>query len=169
MNRNMLVIVALTLLAALATGVALATPPFGLTSQLLVRGGATELRIQDQEQRLKLQAKEPTDLAIVKATLAAPVPATPTTPAVPGGSTGWHGHPGPSLVVVLSGTLTMYEPEGKKCIAQTFGRGQAFAHPADVHNFVNTGTDAVEFYVVYFVPAGAAPLLRDEVAQPQCP
>jgi hypothetical protein len=28
----------------------------------------------------------------------------------PGGSTGWHGHPDPSMVVVKSGPVTMYVP-----------------------------------------------------------
>ena len=168
MNRARFALVGLALIVALGAGAAFATPPFGLSSQLLARGTAADLHLYDKDLRLNLHAKEPTDVAIVKATLTAPVPATETQPAIPGGSTGWHGHPGASLVVVTKGTLTMREPGGKKCSAETFGPGQTFAHPEDVHNFVNTGTDAVEFYVVYFVPAGASPLLRDEPVPAEC-
>jgi hypothetical protein len=50
--------------------------------------------------------------------------------------------------------------------ASTFGPGEAFVHPPSVHNFVNTGEVKAEFYVEYFVPAGAAPLLSDEPAPP---
>ena len=166
MRNTTLTIIALALVVALGAGAALATPPFGLTSQLLGRGTADGFRVQDKSQRLQLHAMDPTDIAVVKATLAAPAPAT-TTPAVPAGSTGWPGHPGPSLVVVSKGMLTMYERRGRKCHAETFAPGQSFVHPDDMHDFVNTGTDTVEFYVVYFAPAGVS-LLRDEPAPPEC-
>src|SRR3954467_534049 len=91
----------LIILAAVApptAGIALATPPSGLTSELLARGAAGTLRVHDDSTGLKLHARRPTDVALVRARLE------------PGGTTGWHGHPGPSLVVVKSGTLTMIEP-----------------------------------------------------------
>jgi hypothetical protein len=170
MRRRTAILIALGATAApVAVGVALATPPSGLTSELLARGAAGEFRIHEKGTRLRMDARKPTDLALVKATLA------------PGGSTGWHGHPGPSMVVVKSGTVTMYEPahdheadedddddRRRGCAVQSFGPGQAFVHPASVHNFVNESSATAEFYVAYFVPAGAAPLLRDEPVPPQC-
>jgi hypothetical protein len=171
MGKRTAILIALgAVVAPLAVGVALATPPSGLTSQLLSRGAAGEFRIHDKSMRLRIDAREETDVAVVRATLAS------------GGFTGWHGHPGPSIVIVRSGTLTMYAPahdreadEGDDddetrdgCAVQSFGPGQAFVHPPSVHNFVNTGTGPVEFDVVYFVPAGATPLLRDEPAPPEC-
>jgi hypothetical protein len=170
MRKRTAILIALGATAApVAVGVALATPPSGLTSELLARGAAGEFRIHDKSTRLRMDARKPTDLALVKATLA------------PGGSTGWHGHPGPSMVVVKSGTVTMHEPapdheadedddddRRRGCAVQSFGPGQAFVHPASVHTFVNESSATAEFYVVYFVPAGAAPLLRDEPVPPQC-
>jgi hypothetical protein len=174
MRKRTAILIALAAVAApVAVGGALATPPSGLTSELLARGAAGEFRIHDENMRLHMGARRPTDVAIVQATLA------------PGGSTGWHGHPGPSLVIVKSGTVTMYEParhhkgdhdddddrDGDRrrgCAVQSFGPGQAFVHPPSVHNFVNTGQDTAEFYVEYFVPAGTTPLLRDEPAPPEC-
>jgi hypothetical protein len=153
-----------------AVGVALAKPPSGLTSQLLARGAAGEFRIHEKSMGLRMDARKATDVALVGATLD------------PGGSTGWHGHPGPSIVIVKSGTVTMYEPAHHKkahedddgrehrqgCAVQSFGPGQAFLHSASVHNFVNSGQGTAEFYVTYLVPADAAPLLRDEPAPPEC-
>jgi quercetin dioxygenase-like cupin family protein len=55
----------------------------------------------------------------------------------PGGYTGWHGHPGPSIVIVKSGTLTLIEQHRDACVEHSFGPGKAFVHPEDRHNFVN--------------------------------
>lgn len=167
-NRTALTVIALASLATLAAGVALATPPMGLTSELLARGAGGELRIHDKSMGLRLDAKRATDIAVVRATLA------------PGGSTGWHGHPGPSIVVVKTGIVTMHEPRGHRhdddahgsrhagrCSVHAFGPGKAFVHPEDVHNFVNDTAEPAEFYVVYLVPAGAAPLLNDVPAPPE--
>lgn len=169
-NRTALTVIVLTSLASLVAGVALATTPVGLTSELLARGAGGEFRIHDKSMGLQLDAKRATDIAVVRATLA------------PGGSTGWHGHPGPSIVVVKTGTVTMYEPRGHRhgddydahgsrhagrCSVQAFGPGKAFVHPEDVHNFVNHTAEPAEFYVVYLVPAGAAPLLNDVPTPPK--
>jgi hypothetical protein len=174
MRKRTVTVIALAALAPILAGVALATPPSGLTSELLARGAAGEFRIHDESMGLKLRARSATDVALVRATLA------------PGGSTGWHGHPGPSIVVVKTGTVTMYEPSGRhdhgsdddhaygsrhgnRCSVQAFGPGQAFVHPEHVHNFVNHTSQPAEFYVVYLVPAGAAPLLNDVATPPwQC-
>jgi quercetin dioxygenase-like cupin family protein len=140
-------------LALPVAGIALATPPSGLTSELLARGAAGEFRIHDEN--VTMHARHPTDVAVVKATLQ------------PGGTTGWHAHPGPSIVVVKSGAITMSEPgRHGRCDVRTFGPGSAFVHPKHVHDFVNKTTGVVEFYVVYMVPAGAAPLLTDVPTAP---
>jgi hypothetical protein len=175
MRKRTAILIALAAVAAsVAVGGALATPPSGLTSQLLARGAAGEFRIHDKNLRLHMSAKRPTDIAIVQATLA------------PRGSTGWHEHAAQSKVIVKSGTVTMYEPtrhddgdhdydddrdrdHRRGCAVQTIGPGQAFVHPSSVHNFVNTGQDTAEFYVVYFVPSGTTSLLRDAPAPPECP
>jgi hypothetical protein len=163
-SRALMAVGLAAVVAPVTVGAALATPPSGLTSEPLARGAAGAFRIH--EERLRVDAREATDVAIVRATLDE------------GGSTGWHGHPGPSMVIVKSGTVTMYEPvrhhdrgRGRHggCAVRSFGPGQAFVHPSSVHNFVNSGPGKAEFLVVYFVPAGAAPLLRDEPAPRNCP
>jgi hypothetical protein len=166
MNTKAMTIGAGTLLVlAVGPGAALALttptpaqtdpPPPAVVSELLARGAAGAFRINDTGSGVRLQATQPTDLALVKATLA------------PGRSTGWHGHTGPSLVIVTSGTLKMVEPAhrrhgphsrtGWRCTTEAFVAGQAFAHPSHVHNFINDTADPVVFHIAYLVPAGASP------------
>jgi len=73
----------------------------------------------------------------------------------PHSSTGWHSHPGKTLVVVQSGTFTVYHDN---CHAMTYGPGQSFVElPSSIHVGRNeTGSD-VQLGVVYFdVPIGGA-------------
>jgi quercetin dioxygenase-like cupin family protein len=82
----------------------------------------------------------------------------------PGGSSGWHTHPGPEVAIVKSGTLTLYDGMDSRCRSQTFTAGQAVARQGHVHLGKNTGKEAVEIVVAYFnVPPGgpaAAPAER---------
>ena len=81
----------------------------------------------------------------------------------PNSSTGWHTHPGKTLVTVKSGTFTVYHAQD--CEPRVYGPGDAFVElPSTVHVGRNeTGTD-VELGVVFFgVPIGGSP----RVDQPQ--
>src|SRR6476620_10183743 len=102
MRKRTATLILLGAVAAPTAGVALATPSSGLTSELLARGSAGTFRVHDESVGLKLRARRSTDIAVVRAQLEK------------GGTTGWHRHPGPSLVVVKSGTLTMVEPSGHR-------------------------------------------------------
>ncbi len=59
----------------------------------------------------------------------------------PGGSSGWHSHPGGAIIVVKTGTLTVYRSVGSQCQASTYSAGQAFIErPGEVDDVLNTGT-----------------------------
>jgi quercetin dioxygenase-like cupin family protein len=79
----------------------------------------------------------------------------------PGGQTGWHSHPGPALVVVESGELTLYRAHDPTCRAHPYGPGEAFLDPGrgNVHIGRNLSSDEnVLLYVTYFdVPSGGSP------------
>ena len=51
----------------------------------------------------------------------------------PGGTTGWHTHPGPSFVIVTAGTVTEYEADGSKCEKHVYSVGDSFVDPGDGH------------------------------------
>jgi hypothetical protein len=42
----------------------------------------------------------------------------------PGGSSGWHTHPGPSLITVKQGTATFYDGDDPDCAPQVYTVGQ---------------------------------------------
>lgn len=171
MRKQLFALLALSVLSVIGVSAALATMGSGLSATPLARGAGGELRINAENFRFKLRAKDSTDVALVNAKLA------------PGGYTGWHGHAGPSLVVVKTGQLTMYSPKrwswshkGPRCEVSVHNAGTTFVHAEGAHNFVNTGRDAngaaveTEFYIVYFVPAGVSPAAIDVTPAPAgCP
>ena len=80
----------------------------------------------------------------------------------PHSSTGWHSHPGKTLVTVQSGTFTVYHDN---CHAMTYGPGDAFVElPSSVHIGRNETGGTVQLGVVFFdVPIGGSP----RIDQPQ--
>ena len=74
----------------------------------------------------------------------------------PGQSTGWHSHPGPSIVFVVAGTITNYTSDRPHCAGVSYGAGSSFVDQGgtDVHILVNNGTVAAETIAVQFIPSG---------------
>jgi quercetin dioxygenase-like cupin family protein len=74
---------------------------------------------------------------------------------VPGGSFGWHTHPGPVLVAVAAGTLTLYESHHGKCSKHKVGPGEGFIEAGDhVHNARNEGSEPVRLYATFLARKG---------------
>ena len=75
----------------------------------------------------------------------------------PGGQSGWHSHPGPVFIQVVSGTMTFYESTDRQCrpIVRTAGQGYLdvgeYAHIAR-----NETSSPATNVVTYFAPPGAA-------------
>jgi len=126
------------------SGVVLAThQSSGLTSIVQARGS------WDRDERtaflaaLSTQGKASSaDVAVVKASL------------TPDGYTFWHGHPGPSVVIVTAGEITVLEPTPNGgCQSRTYGPGDAFFHGTENHDFRNEGSVTAAFTITYFVTA----------------
>lgn len=78
----------------------------------------------------------------------------------PGGTTGWHTHPGPEIVLVTRGTLTFRRSDGVRCVTEEVSSGQAFlgAAAGELHAAHNAGSEPVEFLATFFnVPNGGPP------------
>lgn len=136
--------------AAVYGGIALATPPSGLTNTPLARG--TNL----SHGTIPLQVG--TDVAMAQITVN------------PNGSAGWHSHPGGAIVVVKAGTLTVYTAVGNQCQVTTYSAGQAFIErPGEVDQVINTGTIPYVLFVTFpRVPQGESPR-TDEPDPGTCP
>lgn len=124
------------LASALYGGIALATPPSGLTNVPLARGN------NESDGTIPLQAG--TDVAMAQITVQ------------PGGSSGWHSHPGGAIVVVKDGAVTVYRSIGSHCQTSTYGPGQAFIERhGEVDQVVDTGTAPYVLFVTFpRVPQG---------------
>lgn len=87
----------------------------------------------------------------------------------PGGTSGWHTHPGPELLVVKSGTLTFYQGDDRTCEPVRYSAGQAFVWSGALHQGRNEGPEPVEVVVTSLnVPQGS-PVREDGAAPAQCP
>jgi quercetin dioxygenase-like cupin family protein len=85
-----------------------------------------------------------------------------------GQSTLWHTHPGPNIVLVVGGSLTLTD---NHCDVTTYGDGQGFATGLDVHLAV-AGAEGADFYSLYFLPADATvlrtPAAGESASPPNC-
>ena len=101
--RGAALLVGLVVLAVGAT--ALATPIVGVQGTNL--GVATfesiEAKTLSADWQARIDTKGATDVYVVENKIA------------PGGTFGWHSHPGPSIVVVKSGELTLYRGDDPTC------------------------------------------------------
>ncbi|MEV0096140.1 cupin domain-containing protein [Streptomyces sp. NPDC050738] len=131
----------------LVPSAAVATPGTGVSATVLAKGTS--------EGALKLKTKGATDVVVRTITIA------------PGGSTGWHYHPGQVIAVVQSGTLTRTLDD---CSVETTPAGKSFVEPAGgrhIHVGRNLGSDPVVLYVTYLLPEGA-PISVDADAPAGC-
>jgi quercetin dioxygenase-like cupin family protein len=88
----------------------------------------------------------------------------------PGGSSGWHSHPGGAIIVVKQGTLTVHSTLGSRCETETYSAGQAFIErPGEVDQVVNMGTIPYILFVTFpRVPQGDS-ARTDEPSSENCP
>ena len=147
--RKMLAVVILGVVPVVAVGAAIATPPLFFTGTPIARGttpGQFKIKLQD--------SSSPADAAIVQVTQAV------------GGHSGWHAHPGPAVVIVKSGELTIQQ--AKDCSTATYTAGQVAVEPAGhVHIARNTGTTTLELWITFLdVPVGGNP--RIDEPDPAC-
>jgi hypothetical protein len=128
-------------------GAAWATPGLMFNSETLARSLFDNIDVKSNSDllKVKIETKGSADVYIVRNT----VP--------PGGYSGWHTHPGPSIVSVKSGTATVYDGNDPNCTPHTYVAGTGFIDQGDghVHMVRNEGT--VDLIVVAFqiIPAGA--------------
>jgi quercetin dioxygenase-like cupin family protein len=152
------VLAALVISAALA-GLVIATPASGVTSTTIASAnldGEVNLNIKTGDWKLKLRTKNATDVSVVENRVA------------PGGTFGWHSHPGPSLIIVKAGTITFYRADDPTCSPDVYTAGQALIDPGNaVHVGVNEGSTDVVVVVTRLVPDGAATRI-DEAGPATC-
>jgi hypothetical protein len=94
----------------------------------------------------------------------------------PGGTSGWHSHPGPSLITITMGAVTAYHADDPSCIPHVYGPnaplGPTLVDQGGDHAHVirnETGSEARSITVQLIPPLGPTGR-RIDVPQPlNCP
>src|SRR5215203_3557594 len=124
-------------LLALVVGAALATTPKGVTPTPLTR--ATLGKFEAENKGIEVESQSTSaDFALAKVVIE------------PGGTTGWHHHPGVALVSVNSGAVTEYD---KNCHKSVYKAGEGFVESnGAVHVVGNRGKANAVLYVTFIAP-----------------
>lgn len=88
-----------------------------------------------------------------------------------GGTTGWHTHPGHSLVTVTAGAITNYDSDDPTCTGKVYTKGMTFVdHGGDhAHLIRNEGFVEASTTAVQLIPAGATRRIDNLEGNPACP
>ena len=89
----------------------------------------------------------------------------------PGGSTGWHSHPGHSLIIVTAGTVSDYEGDDPTCTPHVYTAGMSFVDHGGSHVHIirnECTTDVAQTIAVQLIPSGQ-PRRIDAPAPGNCP
>jgi quercetin dioxygenase-like cupin family protein len=119
-----------------------------------------KIKVNSVQRAITCTPENPCDTAFQQATVQ------------PGGSSGWHTHPGATFVAVGQGEGTIYRVVGSDCPGEKIGVGTGFAQmPAELHMVRNEGTVPFVVYTLYVLPRGT-PNTAIRIDQPQpaaCP
>ena len=166
LRRTVLVLIALAALLGALVGNALGTPASGFTVET-ARGPLVDRPLDFSMEfengdtaEVEVRTKGPIEIAYQRIKID------------PGGTLGWHSHPGPTIVTVLSGTLSFYHAE--HCTEEIeYQSGESFSNlPHEIHLARNEGTTDVVLYASYFVRKTTPPValrIDQPLPAPGCP
>jgi quercetin dioxygenase-like cupin family protein len=159
-NNHSIAVAGALCASALAAGPVSATPATGFTAVQQIRGAYGELDVQGEKTGkwdVKLTTKDTSDVWVVRNSIAA------------GGQSGWHRHPGPSLITVTIGEITAYDSTDPLCSPTVYRAGEGFVDHGDhAHLLRNETTAAAETVAVQFLPAGAMRRIDVDPAPNNC-
>ena len=147
-KRVLVRILGVAAFGAIATGIAWATPPSGVSTVMLNAGPAflpdgVKLKSIADGHHVEFKIWGDSDVYVVENTI------------VPGGHTGWHQHPGVSVISVKSGVATEYHPDAPT-VGHVYAAGSAFAEDAgEPHLIRNEGTTNLVLVAFQVIPRGA--------------
>jgi quercetin dioxygenase-like cupin family protein len=137
--------------AALVVVPARATPSSGVTTTILTKSLFDEIHVKARAHtadlwKAQLKTHGQSDVYVVDNKFP------------PGASTGWHSHPGPSLILVVTGTVTNYPGDDPSCPPHTYSAGAGFLDPGGghVHMLRNETGAPAETIAVQLLPKDAA-------------
>jgi hypothetical protein len=163
MRRINLIVCAIVVVATAFAGRVMATPGNGFSSTTIALGTYDEIDVRNKTLpavfwQSSLRTHGLSDLYVQSNVW------------IPGGTTGWHTHPGHSLITVTAGAITVYEADDPSCTPRVYtaGMGVVDAGGDHVHVIRNEGTEEARTITVQLIPAAAARRI-DAPAPGNCP
>jgi quercetin dioxygenase-like cupin family protein len=142
-------------LTAIGASMAAASAPSGVVPTILARGTFDAFKVMsypDNGGLFKAEAKSAIDMVVRRHEYAV------------GATTGWHAHPYPVFITVISGTVTFYSSDDPTCTPTVVSAGQGYVDSGKGHIGRNeSGEPAVDVSVI-LAPVGAA--FRSELPAP---
>ncbi|MFL5778712.1 MAG: cupin domain-containing protein [Chloroflexota bacterium] len=160
-RARFLVAVATAALALMAIGgaMAAASAPSGVVPTILARGTFEPFKVLSYPEAgglFKAEAKAPIDMVVRRHEYAV------------GATTGWHAHPYPVFITVISGTVTFYSSGDPTCTPIVVSAGQGYVDSGKGHIGRNeSGAPAVDVSVI-MAPVGAAFRAELPAPNPNC-
>ena len=163
MNRKTKVLLGSALAASITVGLAVATPTIGAFYNVILSTGTAERDIHTQAHLVIPGMDE--DFSAVVATDGASNIIQQEVKFSPGGTTGWHTHPGIVILTLAadSGPVDWYD---SRCGKTVYNAGDSWTEGTKLHDVVNGGSTDVHFLVTYIVAKGVNK--RTDEAAPRC-
>ena len=161
LSAHKLAFIIIAVAVTTATGAMLLTPGTGVSSTTPTRASFVEptdikFKVGDGKQEV-IHVPNAAQTVMHKITIKPAV----DNGGIPG-STGWHSHPGPVVVLIESGVMTFYDDD---CSVRTYTAGQAFIDSGQGHAHAarnEGGVDLVLAATYFDVPVGGA--FRNDVS-----
>jgi quercetin dioxygenase-like cupin family protein len=170
-TRLIWALVAVVLGVAVYAGDVTATPSKGLATTILAKATIGDLSLSSHATTSEPGSPRPTGIWLTMIrTLGLSDVYVVDNKIPPGGDTGWHSHPGPSLVFVVAGTVTNYASDDGNCAPHVYTAGSSFVDAGgdDVHMIRNESALPAETIAVQFIPSTATRRI-DKPAPSNCP
>lgn len=133
--------------AAVTAGAVLATPGSGFTAVQQFKGVFDEIStgLHVPGHKVKIDTKGVSDIYVTRNAIDV------------GGQSGWHTHPGPSLIIVTQGEIMAYEGDDPTCTGTLYTVGEGFVDEGGghVHLLRNESEAPAETVAIQFLPKDA--------------
>ena len=162
MQRNRTLVAAIlsaTVLVGTVVTVAIASPASGVTPTILARTTFDAFKVQSNAAGgglYKAESKDPIDMVVRQHVYVA------------GASTGWHAHPFPVFINVISGQLTFYEYDDPTCSPHVVSAGQGYVDTGHGHIARNETSQPATDISVIMAPVGSGFRMELSAPGPYC-
>jgi quercetin dioxygenase-like cupin family protein len=149
-------------------GSVFATPSSGFSAVQQWKGVFGEIDVKTNDvsgHQARVKTHGVSDVYITRNAIA------PRTDVTPGGQSGWHTHPGPSVVIVAEGEVTVYDSDDPACAPTVYSKGEGFIDRGDGHAHLvrNETTAPAEVVAFQIVPRDAVRRIDVSPAPGSCP